>query len=205
MAGLQDLMREYERARYPEHRRLDLQAEGPATARDRALRWIQSRAHEEPGQDLLVIVARGVRPGQEVSRLEAEVRSLLDELQGKLIAWWAPFAPGSLAIRVADVPDMRPGRHPTSDIAGEGRTEETSGAARPSPHVDIPPELLEFAIRVAERRIEREGLSLRIRDVVLREIWIEAQALAMERRIDFGAGLEQIMASEIARSYDDDE
>jgi hypothetical protein len=195
-------MREYERARYPEHRRLDLQAEGLATARDRALRWIQSRAHEQPGQDLLIIVSRGGRPGYRVSPLESEVRSLLEELQGKLIGWWEPFAPGSLAIRIADVPDMHLRRDPVPGSSGEGRTDETSGAAPLSPPSDIPPELLEIAIRIADKRIEREGLNPGIRDVVLREIWTEAQALAMERGIDFAAGLGRIMDSEIDKSYD---
>jgi hypothetical protein len=202
LAGLHDLMREYERARYPEHRRLDLQAEGLATARDRALQWIQSRAHEEPGQDLLIIVSRSGRPGNKVSPLETEVRSLLEELQGKLIGWWEPFAPGSLAIRIADVPDMRPRRDPDPGSRGEGRTDETSGAAPLSPQRDIPPQLLEIAIRIADKRIEREGLNPGIRDVVLREIWTEAQALAMERGIDFAAGLGRIMDSEIDKSYD---
>jgi hypothetical protein len=110
MTGLTYLMREYERVRYPENRRLDLQAEGPETARDRALRWIQSRAHETPGEDYLVIVARSGRPGQPPSAVEREIRSLFDELKGRLIDWWAPFAPGSLAVRIATKPSMLRGR-----------------------------------------------------------------------------------------------
>jgi hypothetical protein len=64
VAGLHDLAREYEAQRFPPTRRLDLHAEGPQVARDRALHWIQSFAHEQPGAELLLIVERGGRPAR---------------------------------------------------------------------------------------------------------------------------------------------
>jgi hypothetical protein len=185
MGGMKDLLRDYERARFPPERRLDLQGEGPRSARERALQWIQSRAHEAPGQELLLIVERGRAPGRPGSAVAVEVQRLLTELEGKLIDWWQPFAQGSLAIRIAAQPSMYRASAPSAEPVGEGRTEETAGAARPSAREDIPPELLDLAQRTAELRIEREGFSIRILDVVLREVWIEAQALAMERRVSF--------------------
>ena len=200
MAGLNELMREYERARFPEARRLDLHGEAPRVARDRALQWIQSRAHESPGEELLLIVERGVRPGKPPSPREAEVRELLDSLRGRLIEWWQPFAPGSLAVRIGLEPRMEPWPEPRPRTdAGDGRTAETAGAARPAPEEDIPPELLDLARSVTMLRIEREGLSSRIMTVVLREVWIEAQALAMELRLGFDEALEAIRRREIDR------
>lgn len=199
MAGLKDLMRDYERARYPEDRRLDLHGEGPRPARERALHWIQSRAHETPGEELLLIVERGGRPGRSASPVETEVRKLLEEIQGRLIDWWQPFAPGSLAVKVSLEPRMEARRKTVAQLDGEGRTEETAGAARPPPHRDIPPELIELATRAAELRIEREGLSMRILEVVLREVWIEAQALAMEERVGFDEALRRLQNVELRR------
>lgn len=202
MTSLAELMREYERKRYPADRRLDVHAEGTRPAREKVLHWIQSRAHETPGEDLLLIVARGVRPGSSPSPVEAEIRRLLDSLQGRLIEWWQEFAPGSLAVRLSDDPKMFTPRRPRAD-PGEGRTTETSGAARPDPEQDIPPELRELAVRVADMRIQREELSPRIRNVVLREVWIEAQAAAMENRTDFGDALERLLGVEKGLIYED--
>lgn len=202
MTGLGDLMREYERARYPEERRLDLHGEGPAVARERALRWIQSHAHEEPGQDLLLIVARGERPGRPATPVETEVRALLEELRGRLVEWWQPFAPGSLALRIARQPTMTSGRASRPSDPGDGRTAETAGVARPDPENDIPPGLLRLATHIAELRIEREQHSIRVLGVVLREVWIEAQALAMESRIGFGEALERLRVGEAEWIYE---
>jgi hypothetical protein len=203
MPGMNELMREYERRRFPPERQLDLQGEGPRSARDRALHWIQSRAHEDPGVELLLIVERGVRPGRPPSPVAAEVRKLLEELEGRLIDWWQPFAPGSLALRTAVEPRMHlaPARA-ARPVEGEGRTEETAGAAHPPARDDIPPELLERVERTAELRIERESLSIRLLDVVLREVWIEIQAEAMERRISFEAALQRVWEAEMRRRRD---
>lgn len=196
MGDMRDLMREYERSRYPAHRRLDVQAEGPQTVRDRVLQWIQSRSHEEPGEDLLLIVARGTRPGAPPPPLEVEVRKLLDGLEGKLIEWWQPFAPGSLALRLARDPTMfRPGK-PAGIDPTEGRTPETTGLAQPPPSQDIPPELYDIARQAAELRIEREGLSSRVLDVMLREVWNEAQSIAMEDRRTFESALSTVLDEE---------
>ena len=54
MARLDDLAREYEARRFPPTRRLDVHGEGPTAARDRALRWIQMHAHENPGTERLL-------------------------------------------------------------------------------------------------------------------------------------------------------
>ena len=83
---------------------------------------------------------------------------------------------------------------------GDGRTAETAGAARPAPSADIPVELIGMATRAAELRIDREGLSARILDVVLREVWIEAQALAMEDRLTFEAAVDSVLSLEVERS-----
>lgn len=203
LAGLRDLLREYERTRYPNDRRLDLHGEGPLTARERALHWIRSRAHEEPGQELLLIVQRGGIPGMAPGPVEVEVRQLLDELQGRLIEWWQPFAPGSLALRIAALPRMDGRRVPVSVPVGDGRTEETAGSAWPEAREDIPGDLLDLATLATQRRLDREGLSARIFDVVLREVWIEAQALAMDRRIGFAEALEMVREDEIRRSGED--
>jgi len=193
MTGLKDLMREYERQRFPAERRLDVHGEGPRVARDRTLHWIQSRAHEAPGQELLVIVERGGRVGQRQSRVAAEIQKLLRELEGRLIDGWQLFTPGTLAIRLSLEPRMHPGPVRVAEvIRGEGRTEETAGSARPRPADDIPSDLLDRAQRAAELRMEREGLSTRLLEVVLREIWIEVQALAMEHRVTFEVAMDRI-------------
>jgi hypothetical protein len=199
MAGMKDLMREYERARFPQDRRLDLHGEGPAMARERARQWIQSRAHETPGEELLLIVERTSHPGRGPSALHVEVRKLLEELEGQLIEWWQPFAPGSIAVKISRSPRIVEPRKRSTLANEEGRTPETAGAARPPPHLDIPPELLAEATIAAETRIDREGLTIRVFDVVLREVWYEAQALAMEQRISFEAALVLIRAEEQAR------
>lgn len=203
MAGLSDLMREYERTRFPAHRRLDLHGEGPQSARDRALHWIQSRAHEEPGEELLLIVERVVRPGKPPAPVAVAVRKLLTELEGRLIAWWQPFGPGSLALRLSTEPRMHPFESAAPPPEGEGRTSATAGSARPQADEDIPPELLPSARRATDLRLEREGLSVRVHDVVLREIWIEVQAMAMERRIPFEAAMGLVLEQEEDRLLDD--
>jgi hypothetical protein len=203
MPGFNELMREYERKRFPPERRLDLQGEGPRSARERSLHWIQSKAHEAPGADLLLIVERGVRPGRPPSPVAVEVQKLLEELDGRLIDWWQPFAPGSLALRTAVEPRMH--LAPPRAVAreeGEGRTEETAGAAHPPAREDIPPELLEQVERTAELRIEREGHSIRLLDVVLREVWIEVQVEAMERRLSFEAALQRVREAEMKKRRD---
>lgn len=197
MAGMNELMREYERARFPLSRRLDVHGEGPAVARERALRWVQSRAHEAPGEELLLIVDRTPQPGRPPGAVERAVRDLLDELDGRLIDWWQAFTPGALALRIALEPTMfaAPPARP-AEPEGDGRTEETAGAARPDPGADIPAELLPLAERAAELRIAREEHSFALMSVVLREVWIEAQALAMEQRLDFEEGLAAVVADE---------
>lgn len=204
MAGdMRDLMREYERSRYPADRRLDVQAEGPQTARERVLQWIQYRAHEEPGADLLVIVSRGTRPGALPTRVEAEVRKLLDELEGRLIEWWQPFAPGSLAVHLAAEPSMLRTTRTVQSGPGEGRTPETAGAARPTPGQDIPPDLFDRVQAVAELRIEKEGLSSRVMDVLLREVWTEIQVRAMEERLTFETVVDSVLEEERQVRFDE--
>jgi hypothetical protein len=200
---MRDLMREYERSRYPADRRLDVQAEGPQTARERVLQWIQSRAHEEPGGDFLLIVSRGGRPGAAPGAVETEVRRLLEELEGRLVEWWQPFAPGSLAVRLAAEPSMFRAAQPAKVDTGDGRTRDTAGAARPLPVHDIPPDLFATVQRVAELRIEREGLSSRVLDVFLREVWNEAQVRAMEDRVSFGSALECALEEELQVRLDE--
>lgn len=205
MAGLHDLAREYEAQRFPPTRRLDLHAEGPQVARDRALHWIQSFAHEQPGQELLLIVERGVRPGRAAGPVRREVVKLLEELDGKLIDWWQNFGPGSLAVRISSLPRMdaaaTAGPPP---VQGEGRTPETAGAAPLALHHDIPDELLELAGLAAELRRVREGISVGLLDVVMRRIWIETQAAAMDERISFEAALSRILSAERERVLEED-
>lgn len=196
MAEWRDLSREYEARRYPEARRLDLHGEGPAAARERALQWIQSHAHEEPGQELLLIVERGRRPGRPPGPVRKAVERLLVELQGRLIEWWQDFGTGALAIRIADDPRMLPQTGP-APVQTDGRTPETAGAALLAVQHDIPPELLELATRIAEARRDRERLSVGLMDVVLRRVWIEAQAEAMGERIGFGEALEKLLEREV--------
>lgn len=198
MADIRDLSREYEARRFPEGRRLDVHGEGPAVARERALRWIQSYAHEEPGQELLLIVERGRRPGRPPTPVRRAVERLLAELQGRLVEWWQDFGTGGLALRVAEHPQMVPQTEPRP-TEGEGRTPETAGAAPLAAHHDIPDELLGIASRVAEIRRDREGMSVGLMDVVLRRVWIEAQARAMEERISFERALELLLEEERRR------
>lgn len=199
MTGLRDLAREYEAQRFPPTRRLDVHAEGPQVARDRVLRWVQSFAHEQPGAELLLVVERGQRAGRAATPVRLAVEKLLAELQGRLIDWWQPFAAGSLALRVALDPDMAPAGAGPATPAGEGRTPETAGAAPLALHHDIPEELIDLARRAAELRRVREGISVGLVEVVLRRIWIESQAAAMEERIPFRRALERILAEERER------
>lgn len=204
MAGINDLMREYEAKRFPIYRRLDLQGEGPRSARERALHWLQSRAHESPGEEVLLIVERAVRPGRPPSPVSVEVQKLLAELDGKLLAWWQPFAPGSFAVKISSDPRMRVARTAPAEPDGDGRTDDTAGAARPPAAQDIPPELLDDARQIVHLRLEREGLTTRISDVVLREVWIEVQATAMEKRMTFGDAMSALLGLERVRSLEDE-
>lgn len=188
---LNELSREYEERHYPPTRRLDLQGEGPATARQRALRWIQSFAHEQPGADLLLVVERGRRPGARKGPVRAAVERLLDELTGHLLDGWHPFAEGSLAVRVARDPRWSAAPAAAPPDPGDGRSDETAGRGYLAPEDDIPPELLPLARRAAELRRTREGQAVGLADVVLREVWIEAQAAAMHA----GTGWEEELAA----------
>lgn len=199
MAEWRDLSREYEARRFPDSRRLDLHGEGPAMARQRALQWIQSYAHEEPGQELLLIVERGRGPGRPPTPVRREVERLLLDLQGRLVDWWQDFGTGGLALRISTHPQMLAGEV-AAPRHGDGRTPETAGAALLAVRHDIPDELLDLANRVAEARRDRESLSMGLMDVVLRRVWIEAQASAMGERITFEEALEQLMEEELRRS-----
>lgn len=204
---LNELSREFESRHYPPTRRLDLQGEGPETARQRALRWIQSFAHEQPGADLLLIVERARRAGGRKGPIRTAVEKLLDELNGNLIDWWQPFAEGSLAVRVSADPHRSRPAGPRPQDPGEGRTDETAGRAWLHPEADIPEGLLPLARQAAELRRTREGQAVGLTDVVLREIWIEAQAAAMTDRTDWETALEAIARRERARmleSFEED-
>lgn len=203
MTRLNELAREYEARHFPPTRRLDLQGEGPDTARDRALRWIQTFAHEQPGAELLLVVERGRKSKKGPVRIAVE--ALLDELTGALLEWWQPFAEGSLACRVAREP-RRWARSdaPPPDPKDEGRSAETAGAAFLAPEADIPPELLPLAQRAAELRRMREGLPAAAAQVVLRGVWNQAQAAAMDRRIAFEPSLREILEAEQAALYGED-
>ncbi|HYW06254.1 MAG TPA: hypothetical protein VE913_04820 [Longimicrobium sp.] len=202
MTRLNELAREYEARHYPPMRRLDLQAEGPETARERALRWIQTFAHEQPGVDLLLVVERTHRPGRK-GPVRVAVEKLLEELRGGLIEWWQPFAEGSLALRIARDPRRWVvGARPEPE--GDGRTPETAGAVNIHAEDDIPEEILPLARRAAELRRTREGLGVSSMGVVLREVWIEAQAAAMGERITLEAALGRIRTVEEERLYEDD-
>lgn len=207
MTHLNELFREYESRHYPPTRRLDLQGEGPATARDRALRWIQMHAHEHPGADLLLVLERGRRrEAPRKSQVRLAVEGMLAELTGKLLEWWQPFGPGSIAVRISGEPAMRapPSPGPKREL-GDGRTPETAGAAYVPPEADIPDELLPLARRAAELRRTREGLAVSLMEVVLRGVWIEAQAAAMSERVTFGDALRRVLAEEQERAYGDEE
>ncbi|HEX2095635.1 MAG TPA: hypothetical protein VHG28_24775 [Longimicrobiaceae bacterium] len=205
MTHLNDLFREYEARHYPPTRRLDLQGEGPATARDRALRWIQMFAHEQPGADLLLVLERGRRhaPARK-SPVRLAVEGVLNELSGKLVEWWQPFGPGSIALRVARDPAMFAPTPQRPQEKGDGRTPETAGAAYLHPEADIPDELLPLARRAAELRRTREHLSLSLMEVVLRGIWIEAQAAAMSEGASFEEALRRIVEDEEGKAYGDE-
>lgn len=202
MTRLNDLSREYEARHFPPTRRLDLQGEGPQTARERALRWIQSFAHEQPGSDLLLVIERGRHSRR--TPVRHSVETLLDELTGGLIDWWQPFAEGSLALRVSRDPHrFRPDANLKPKQEGEGRTPETAGARYLSPHADIPPELLPIAMRAAEMRRTREGLGVGTIDVVLRELWIDAQVRAYDEGVSWETALTESLEREQRALYDD--
>lgn len=203
MAHWNDLSREYEARRYPPTRRLDVQGEGPETARQRALRWIQSFAHEQPGADLLLVVERG--RGARRGAVRVAVEKLLAELQGGLIEWWAPFGDGSLALRVSLDPRMQRLVARPAEPVGEGRTEETAGAAYVRPQDDIPPELLPLAGRAAELRRVREGLPVGVTETIMRRLWIDAQVTAMTERTSWEDALRGIVRAEEARMFEGDE
>jgi hypothetical protein len=184
---LSDLARDYEERHFPPTRRLDLQGEGPESARRRALHWIQSFAHESPGVDLLLVVERGRALRGRKRPLREAVERLLEELRGGLIDGWGPFAEGSLSVRVARDPRRFPDApEPVAD-PGDGRSDATAGRAHLPPEEDIPSELLPMARRAAELRRAREGQSVGAMEAMLREVWLEAQAAAMER----GSGWEE--------------
>ena len=195
-------MQEYEDSRFSAHQRLDLQAEGPRQAGERLLHWIQSRSHEDPGSELLVIARRGGTPGSDPVPVEREVERVLRQVDRKLIDWWHPMTPGSFALKVSDDPQMALKRR-VKVLQDDGRTADTLSAAGPDPDTDIPPDLLELARSVALLRIEREELSAGVQQLILREIWVEAQALAMEERLSFGDALGRLKKEELELTYDD--
>lgn len=202
---LTELSRAYEARHFPPTRRLDLQNEGPETARQRALRWIQSFAHEQPGADLLLVVER-MRPGGRKGPVRTSVETLLEELRGGLIDWWQPFAEGSLALRVSRDPRRTAPAAPAPEDPHEGRTDETAGRAYLSPEADIPPALLPLARRAAELRRTREGQSVALMDVVLREVWIQAQAAAFSGdSVDWESALRSILHDEQSRLLETEE
>ncbi|HWK88643.1 MAG TPA: hypothetical protein VNP72_01560 [Longimicrobium sp.] len=202
---LNELSREFEARHYPPTRRLDLQGEGPETARQRALRWIQSFAHEQPGAELLLIVDRGTRPGARKGAIRTAAETLLNELSGGLVEWWQPFSEGGLALRVARDPRRWSRPAPEPEDPHDGRSPETAGRAYLPPQADIPPELLPLAERAAELRRVREGQGVGLLEVVLREIWIEAQAAAMTERISWDAALTRIVREEERRMWEADD
>jgi hypothetical protein len=132
------------------------------------------------------------------------VERLLGELQGKLIEWWQEFGPGSLALRIAHEPNMFPAPPPRVEPPNEGRTPETAGTALLALHHDIPDELMELARTAAELRRDREEISVKLLDVVLRRIWIEAQAAAMTERISTERALRRILAEERGKSVSEE-
>lgn len=202
MSGFDELAREYEASRFPPSRRLDLHGEGPAAARERALHWIQSHAHEAPGEELLLVVERGRRPGRPASAIRREIEALLTDLEGRLVEWWQSFGSGSLALKLSHAPDLRaPARRPPATV-GDGRTPETAGVGLLALHHDIPEALMELACRTAELRRVREEISVRMFDAVLRRVWIDAQALAMEHRLSFDAALRRIESEERCRALE---
>lgn len=207
MASWQELTREYEAKRFPPARRLDVHAEGPEVARRRTLQWIQSFAHEAPGSELLLIVERGRGAGRSSvpSPVRKAVEEVLAQLEGGLIRWWQQFSPGSLALQISLEPRLFPDAPVEErDPRDEGRTPETAGAVTISVIDDIPEELLPAARMAAEMRRNREGLSVGLLEVLLRRIWIEAQAVAMGERVDFADALERIVERERALAYEDD-
>jgi hypothetical protein len=199
MGGFDNLAREYEARRFGPSRRLDLHGEGPAVARERALHWIQSFAHESPGSELLLVLERGTRPGGRPGQVRRSVESLLSSLVGGLVESWSPFTLGTVAVRISDDPRLNPAVRSELTITAsdeEGRTEETAGVALPLPESDIPPPLLGTARQVAEMRRDRESLSTGLAEVVLRRVWIDAQAVAMTERLSFEDALALLLQRE---------
>lgn len=198
MAQWNDLAREYENRRFPASRRLSLHGEGPGTASDRVLRWIQSYAHEEPGSELLLLLERHGRD----RAVWRAVEGVLNRITPGLVDWWQPFSAGSIALRIAAEPRLQtpraavPAAHPL-----DGRTPETAGAAYLEPEADVPPELLPLARRAAELRRVREGASLQVASVLLRRVWIETQSRAMTADLSFEQALAQIVREEEEQVY----
>jgi hypothetical protein len=205
MAGFDSLARDYEARRFGPSRQLDVHGEGPAVARDRALKFIQSFAHEAPGTELLLILERGGRRSGRPHPVRQSVEKLLDVLFGDLVERWSPFTDGTVAVRISHDPHMaapqRATEAPPTDP--EGRTLETAGTATLRPDEDIPTELLPVARRIAELRRERESLSVGLLEVVLRRVWIEAQAIAMTDRVSFEDAMNRILSSEQRLLYRD--
>lgn len=202
MVRWDDLAREYENRRFPLTRRLSLHGEGPGTAPDRALRWIQSYAHEEPGSELLLLLERHTSD----RAVWRAVEHMLDRITPGLLAWWQPFSPGSIALRIADVPRLRhtPTAAAPPDDPLAGRTPETAGAAYLEPEADVPPILLPLANRAAELRREREGGSTGVAPLLLRRVWLEAQGMAMMEGITFEQALARIVHAEEELAYDEE-
>ncbi|HEX8430464.1 MAG TPA: hypothetical protein VF625_04220, partial [Longimicrobium sp.] len=150
------------------------------------------------------VVERTHRPGRK-GPVRASVEKLLEELRGGLIEWWQPFAEGSLALRIARDPRRWVAGARPAEPVGDGRTPETAGAVNIHAEDDIPDEILPLARRAAELRRTREGLGVSSMGVVLRKVWIEAQAAAMGERITLDEALERIRAVEEERLYEDDE
>jgi hypothetical protein len=205
MPGLHDLGREYEARRFPPGRRLDLHGEGPAAAGERALRWLQSHAHEEPGAEVLLILERGRGAHGRRSGVRAAVESVLDRLTGRLIEWWQPFTPGTVAVRLAESPDMKQaGPTRPRELPLDGRDARTAGALTLAAAEDIPRELIPLARMATELRRSREGLPTGAAEVLLGGIWIEAQAEAMSERISFDEALRRLLQRERSLAIDED-
>jgi hypothetical protein len=203
MAGFDNLARDYEGRSFGTSRQLDVHGEGPAVARERALKFIQSFAHEAPGSEILLILERGGRRSGRPNPVRQSVEKLLQSLVGGLIERWAPFTTGTVAIRISDEPRMTPPPKPRPGppTDEEGRTLETAGPAVIPPDADIPPELLPLARRIAELRREREALSVGVLEVVLRRVWIDTQALAMTDRLPFEAAMNRLLSREQAQLW----
>jgi hypothetical protein len=113
-------------------------------------------------------------------------------------AAWLSDSRTRRTFRAAGEPTAEPHDDPL-----DGRTPETAGAALPDTAADIPPEILPAARQAAELRRDREGLSLGLAEVVLRRVWIEAQATAMADRISFAEAVGRLLDAERARAVEE--